>query len=190
MRDRRSWSCTKASACSACIALLHLRRILFCAAAPQFGHAALPGCRQMSRAAVISKYKGTLTHLAAFTTCWCTGCNDAVVCANRLAPLPRARPAVTCGYAFAPVRMMLIALSGVAAVWPAAAPYRRLSSRTRAARIHGRGQPVGRWIPRGSRHIRGYGPRASRRQASCADPLRCHPASRSPTTRSRVKSQE
>ena len=35
MRDRRSWSHTEASACSACIAFLHLRWILFCAAAPR-----------------------------------------------------------------------------------------------------------------------------------------------------------
>jgi hypothetical protein len=47
MRDRRSWSCTEASACSACIASLHLRWILFCAAAPQSRDAPLPaGCRK------------------------------------------------------------------------------------------------------------------------------------------------
>ena len=61
MRDRRSWSRTEASACSACIALLHLRWILFCAAAPQSRDA--PLYRQVagnsSHAAVISKVSST-----------------------------------------------------------------------------------------------------------------------------------
>ncbi len=43
MCDRRSWSRTEASACSACIAFLHLRWILFCAAAPLSRDASLPG---------------------------------------------------------------------------------------------------------------------------------------------------
>ena len=43
MRDQPSWSRTEASACSACIALLYLRWILFCAAAPQSRDAPLPG---------------------------------------------------------------------------------------------------------------------------------------------------
>ncbi len=43
MRDRRSWSRTEASACSACIALLHLRWIPFYAAAPQPRDASLRG---------------------------------------------------------------------------------------------------------------------------------------------------
>src|SRR5580698_8325608 len=57
MRDRRSWSCTEESACSACIALLHLRWILFCAAAPQSRGAPLYRrvAGNSSHAAVISK---------------------------------------------------------------------------------------------------------------------------------------
>ena len=43
MCDRRSWSRTEASACSACIALLRLRWILFCAAVPRSRDAPLPG---------------------------------------------------------------------------------------------------------------------------------------------------